>query len=310
MFLTDYSFDISSTMSSKQINFSSTTLVSFLFCFRDLASGCRQCDHVLLLHMQQTKEHILSRFEAKFEDSMIWGSCPLAIAGMGFIALSVMLLAPSYFNWYIYHPGGVEERMIAHAVTKGKLPCNCTLDFLDGTVGIELPNVKIIKNESMLSQTEGRLEWNESRQLALDGELVGDVYLANQSSGALIDLNTINVKDNQLLRLEVTGGSQPDIIRAELLNLKSSTLNDTGLSLGDVIIDSKLSDYVISYNNNLVEPTSEENSFRVHIPSKGEYVLILYLTYQEDGMTNPTNNSATTNGDLTAIYKTFLSVRG
>lgn len=260
--------------------------------------------------MQQTKEHILSRFEAKFEDSMIWGSCPLAIAGMGFIALTSMLLAPSYFNWYIYNPGGVEERIVAHAVTKGKLPCNCTLDFLDGTVGIELPNVKIIKNESMLSQTEGRLEWNESRQLALDGELVGDVYLANQSSGALVDLNTISVKDNQLLRIEVTGGSQPDIVRAELLNLKSSTLNDTGLSLGDVIIDSKLSDYVISYNKNLVEPSSEENSFRVHIPSKGEYILILYLTYQEDGMNNLTNNSATTNGDLTAIYKTFLSVRG
>jgi|GEM_PF-741841 hypothetical protein len=297
-------------MLSKQINFSSTTLVSFLFCFRGLALGCRQCDHVLLLHMQQTKEHILSRFEAKFEDSMIWGSYPLAIAGMGFIVLTSMLLAPSYFNWYIYNPGGVEERMVAYAVTKGKLPCNCTLDFLDGTVGIELPNVKIIKNESMLSQTEGRLEWNESRQLALDGELVGDVYLANQSSGALVDLNTISVKDNQLLRIEVTGGSQPDIVRAELLNLKSSTLNDTGLSLGDVIIDSKLSDYVISYNKNLVEPTSEENSFRVHIPSKGEYILILYLTYQEDGTNNFTNNSATTNGDLTAIYKTFLSVRG
>jgi hypothetical protein len=260
--------------------------------------------------MQQTKEHILSRIEAKFEDNMTWDSRSLAIGGIGLVALSSMLLAPTYYNWYIYHPGGVEERMVAHAVTKGKLPCNCTLDFLDGTVGIELPNVKIIKNESILSQTEGRLEWNESRQLALDGELVGDVYLANQSSGALIDLNNINVKDNQLLRIEVTGGSQPDIMRGELLNLKSSPLNDTGLSIGDVIIDSKLSDYVISYNKNLVEPTSEENSFRVHIPSEGEYALILYLTYQEGGINNPTNNNATTNGNLTAIYKTFLSVRG
>jgi hypothetical protein len=259
--------------------------------------------------MQQTKEHILSRFEAKFEDNMIWGSCSLAIASIGLVALSSMLLAPTYFNWYVYPPGGIEERMVAHAVTKGKFPCNCTLDFLDGTVGIELPNVKIIKNESMLSQTEGRLEWNESRQLALDGELVGDVYLANQSSGALIDLNNINVKHNQLLRIEVTGGSQPDIVRAELLNLKSS-LNDTGLSLGDVIIDSKTSDYVISYNKNLVDQTSEENSFRVHIPSDGEYALILYLTYHEGGINNPANNNVTTNGDLTAIYKTILSVRG
>jgi hypothetical protein len=258
--------------------------------------------------MQRTKEHILSRFEAKFEEYMVRDYYPLGVAGIGVIALSSILLLPTYFIWYVYHPGGVEEKMVAHAVTRGKLPCNCTLDFLDGTVGFELPNVKIIKNESMLSQTEGRLEWNESRQLALDGELVGDVYLANQSSGALIDLNTINVKDNQLLRIEVTGGSQPDIVRAELLNLKSSSLNETGLSLGDVIIDSKLSDYVISYNKTLGEPTSEENSFRVHIPAKGEYALILYLTYQKGGMNNPANNNATTNGDLTAIYKTFFSV--
>jgi hypothetical protein len=257
--------------------------------------------------MQRSKEHILSRLEAKFKD-MIGGYCPLDVTGIGLIALSIILLLPAYFILYIYHLGGIEEKMIAHAVTKGKLPCNCTLDFLDNTMGIELPNVKIIKNESMLSQTEGRLEWNESRQLALDGELVGDVYLANQSSGALIDLNTINVKDNQLLRIEVTGGSQPDSVRAELLNLKSSPLNVTGLSLGDVIIDSKLSDYVISYNKTLDEPTSEENSFRVHVPAKGEYALILYLTYQKGGVNNPPNNNATTNGDLTAIYKTFLSV--
>jgi hypothetical protein len=121
-------------------------------------------------------------------------------------------------------------------------------------------------------------------------------------------LNTINVKDNQLLRIEVTGGSQPDSVRAELLNLKSSPLNETGLSLGDVIIDSKLSNYVISYNKTLDEPTSEENSFRVHIPAKGEYALILYLTYQKGGLNNPPNNNVTTSGDLTAIYKTYLSV--
>jgi hypothetical protein len=271
--------------------------------------GTSLIHHTLLCHMQRTKEHILSRFKAKFEDNVIRSYCPSDIACIGLLALSCILLLPTYFIGYLYHPGGIEEKMVAHAVTKGKLPCNCTLDFLDGTVEFELPNVKIIKNESMLSQTEGRLEWNESRQLALDGELVGSVYLANQSSGALIDLNTINVKDNQLLRIEVTGGSQPDIVRAELFNLKSSPLNETGLSLGDVIIDSKLSDYVISYNKTLDEPTSEENSFRIHIPSKGEYALILYLTYQKSGVNNLTHNNATTNGDLTAIYKTFLSVQ-
>lgn len=255
------------------------------------------------------QEHILSKFEVKFEGNMSRDYCPLGVVSIALIVLSSILLLPTYFIWYPYLPGNIDEKMVALAVTKGKLPCNCTLDILDDTVGFELPNVKIIKNESMLSQTEGRLEWNETRQLALDGVLVSDVYLANQSSGALIDLNTINVKDNQLLRIEVTGGSQPDIVRAELLNLKSTPLGETGLSLGDIIIDNKLSDYIIRYNKTLDEPTSEENSFRVRISAQGEYVLVLYLTYQKSGADNVTTSNITQNGDLTAIYKTFLSVR-
>jgi hypothetical protein len=256
------------------------------------------------------QEHILLKFEAKFEDNRGRDYCPLGVVSIAFIVLSSILLLPTYFIWYPYPPGNIVEKMAAHAVTKGHLLCNCTLDFLDDTVGFELPNVKIIKNESMLSQTEGRLEWNETKQLAPDGVLVSDVYLANQSSGALVDLNTISVEDNQLLRIEVTGGSQPDIVRAELLNLESASLSETGLSLGDVIIDNKLSDYMIHYNKTLDEPTLEENSFRVRIPAQGEYMLILYLTYQKrKDVDNFTTNNVTQNGDLTAVYKTFLSVR-
>ena len=123
---------------------------------------------------------------------------------------------------------------MAHAVSKGKLdPCNCTLDFVDDAVGFELPNVKIIKNESMQSQTEERLEWTASKQLAMDGVLVGvgDIYLANQSSGALVDLNAIRVVDNQALGIEITGGSEPDIVRAEIVNPVEASMSNTGLSL-------------------------------------------------------------------------------
>jgi hypothetical protein len=109
--------------------------------------------------------------------------------------------------------------------------------------------------------------------------------------------------------MEVTGGSQPDIVRAELLNLEPTSLSETGLSLGDVIIDNKISDYIIHYNKTLNEPTLEENSFRVHIPAQGEYMLILYLTYQKSDVDNFTTNNLTQNGYLTAVYKTFLSVR-
>ena len=89
------------------------------------------------------QEHILLKFETKFEDNMSRDYCPLAVVSIAFMVLSSIF--PSYFIWYPYPPGNIDEKM-AHAVTKGKLPCNCTLDFLDDTVGFELPNVKIIKN--------------------------------------------------------------------------------------------------------------------------------------------------------------------
>ena len=235
----------------------------------------------------------------------------LSFVGVTLIGLystvSVLIL---YLIWYPNQPDDIIETILAHAVSKGMLsPCNCTLDFLDDAVGFELPNVKIIKNESMQSQTEGRLEWTASKQLAMDGVLVGDIYLANQSSGALVDLNTIKVVDDQPLGIEITGGSEPDIVRAEIVNPVAASMNNTGLSLGDIVIEKKLMDYTLSYHNKSLDVTAlEGNSFNVRVPRQGDYVLILSLIYKNNSSNNDTANNISHIGDLTAIYKALLSV--
>lgn len=153
-----------------------------------------------------TKEIILLEIEATFNNNMTRHYILLSFLTVILIGLSTIVsVLIFYLIWYPNQPEDIIETTLAHAVSKGKFPCNCTLDFVDDAAGYELPNVKLIKNEFMQSQTEGRLEWTASKQLAMDGVLVGDVYLANQSSDALVDLNTIRVVDNQLLGIEITG---------------------------------------------------------------------------------------------------------
>ena len=222
----------------------------------------------------------------------------------------IVLVLLTYFVWHPNYPRSPIEIESAYAVSKGDYPCNCTLDFVDNVIGFELPNVKIIKSEFMQSRTEGRLEWNESKQLAMDGVLVNDVYLANQSSGALTDLNTIRASNNQLFTIEVSGGSIPDIVKAEVVNLTDASLNNTALTLGGVVIDKKLYEDSFSYSGSAGEPTLHNNSFYIRVPKPGDYALMLSLAYQEDAVNNVAMSNSSQGGDPTAIYKVVLSVRG
>ena len=219
----------------------------------------------------------------------------------------IVLVLLIYFVWHPSYPRSPIEIKSAYAVSIGDYPCNCTLDFLDNAVGFELPNVKIIKSEFMQSRTEGRLEWNESKQLAIEGVLVNDVYLANQSSGAITDLNTIRASNNQLFTVEVSGGSIPDIVKAEVVNLTDAPLNNTALTLGGVVIDKELSEDTFQYSGSA---GLHDNSFYIRVPKPGDYALMLSLTYQEDAVNKVAMSNSSQGGDLTAIYEAVLSVRG
>ena len=219
----------------------------------------------------------------------------------------VILMLTAYYSLNQlndYQEGRIE---VAYGVTKSEFPCNCTLDSVDRRIGFELPKVDVLQSKSEL-----HLEWTESQEMGMDGILVGDTYLGNYSAGDLVDLNIIKVEQNQLLGLEITGGALPDIVSAEILR-PTTNMNRPDLKIGEIVVDKKVSDSFVFFNNSLNEPTIEQNSFRVETePQGGDFILLVSLlyNYQPSNIRNGTVSTSQTepNSNFIAIYKSVLSV--
>jgi hypothetical protein len=196
----------------------------------------------------------------------------------------------------------------AYGVSKGEIPCNCILDIADLRSGFELPKVEL-----MQSPTEQPLDWAESKEIGMDGILVGNTYLGNYSAGDLVDLNTVKVSQNQLLGLEITDGTLPDIMRTEIIN-STTSMNRTDLKIGEIIIDKKISESNLLFNKSIKEPTLDQNSFRVQVPPQGgDFVIIVSLLYNKPYNSSTFNTTTLTESNpvrLTGIYKGVISVAG
>jgi len=196
----------------------------------------------------------------------------------------------------------------AYGVSKGEIPCNCILDIADLRSGFELPKVEL-----MQSPTEQPLDWAESKEIGMDGILVGNTYLGNYSAGDLVDLNTVKVSQNQLLGLEITDGTLPDIVRTEIIN-STTSMNRTDLKIGEIIIDKKISESNLLFNKSIKEPTLDQNSFRVQVPPQGgDFVIIVSLLYNKPYNSSTFNTTTLTESNpvrLTGIYKGVMSVAG
>jgi hypothetical protein len=196
----------------------------------------------------------------------------------------------------------------AYGVSKGEIPCNCILDIADLRSGFELPKVEL-----MQSPTEQPLDWAESKEIGMDGILVGNTYLGNYSAGDLVDLNTVKVSQNQLLGLEITDGTLPDIVRTEIIN-STTSMNRTDLKIGEIIIDKKISESNLLFNKSIKEPTLDQNSFRVQVPPQGgDFVIIVSLLYNKPYTSSTFNTTTLTESNpvrLTGIYKGVISVAG
>jgi hypothetical protein len=196
----------------------------------------------------------------------------------------------------------------AYGVSKGEIPCNCILDIADLRSGFELPKVEL-----MQSPTEQPLDWAESKEIGMDGILVGNTYLGNYSAGDLVDLNTVKVSQNQLLGLEITDGTLPDIMRTEIIN-STTSMNRTDLKIGEIIIDKKISESNLLFNKSIKEPTLDQNSFRVQVPPQGgDFVIIVSLLYNKPYTSSTFNTTTLTESNpvrLTGIYKGVISVAG
>jgi len=196
----------------------------------------------------------------------------------------------------------------AYGVSKGEIPCNCILDIADLRSGFELPKVEL-----MQSPTEQPLDWAESKEIGMDGILVGNTYLGNYSAGDLVDLNIIRVSKNQLLGLEITDGTLPDIVRTEIIN-STTSMNGSDLKMGEIIIDKKISESNLLFNKSIKEPTLDQNSFRVQVPPQGgDFVIIVSLLYNKPYNSSTFNTTTLTESNpvrLTGIYKGVISVAG
>ena len=218
----------------------------------------------------------------------------------------IILILTAGISYSLNHLNDYPEEKIkvAYGVTKSEFPCNCTLDSVERMAGFELPKVDVLQSKSEL-----HLEWTESQELGMDGILVGNTYLGNYSAGDLANLNIIRVGQNQLLGLEITGGALPDIVSAEILR-PTTNMNRPDLKIGEIVIDKKISDSFVFFNNSLKEPTIEQNSFRVE-PQGGDFILLVSLlyNYQPSNIKNGTTTTQTEpNSSFVAIYKSVLSV--
>jgi len=76
---------------------------------------------------------------------------------------------------------------------------------------VTIPGVRLLKHETLLSQTEGGLSWIAIKPTHLMSILMKDFSLGNFSSGtgATVALNTINVSPNESLGVKISGGTLP-----------------------------------------------------------------------------------------------------
>ncbi len=102
-------------------------------------------------------------------------------------------------------------RFSSRRKTTAGIRCNCMIDYTtgghsnDNTTGITIPGVRLLKHETLLSQTEGGLSWIAIKPTHLMSILMKDFSLGNFSSGtgATVALNTINVSPNESLGVKI-----------------------------------------------------------------------------------------------------------
>jgi hypothetical protein len=193
----------------------------------------------------------------------------------------------------------------AQSVPVGK--CNCILDSTSyasapskNLTGLTIPSVDILKNETVVSATEGSLSWITDKGTELLGVLSDNYFLGNFSrgTGRTVALNMLDTKQNESLGIEVSGGSMPDQMKAEIIQ---ASVDKNGTLAEITTVGPKVAEVPIAYDATLEEPTSDKNSLNVNVPAPGDYLLLLELSYNGTGPI-----SSLSSKPLTLVYETVL----
>ena len=145
------------------------------------------------------------------------------------------------------------------------------------------------------------MSWKAVRSLQLVSIITPNFILGNFSSGTAssVALNTLNVKMNDSLGLQVTGGTIPTQVNAKIIKAavnKNGTLEDTK------IIGKKIIEFPFQFNSTSNTVGSNTKSITINISEPGDYLLLISLTYNS----RDRNQEAIS---LLAIYESVLTVK-
>lgn len=210
--------------------------------------------------------------------------------------------------------------------------CNCIIDLttnsssghFNNITGLTIPRVKILKNETLMSQTEGRLSWIAIKSTQLMGVLTNGIFLGNftgTGTSFTVPLNTINVKPNESLSVEISGGTipSPTAVKVEIVKAKvnvNGTLEEIRTAVNNTV------QLYLHYNNMIKKPALGINQFLVNVKQPGYYLLLISLGYDVKPYSNNNINFNSTdkkenflgNGQikypppLIAIFESVLNV--
>jgi hypothetical protein len=197
----------------------------------------------------------------------------------------------------------------AQSVPSGE--CNCILDSTSyasapssNLTGLTIPSVDLLKNETVVSATEGNLSWITDKGTELLGVLSDNYFLGNFSrgTGRTVALNMLDTKQNESFGIEVSGGSLPDQMKAEIIQ---ASVDKNGTLAEIKTLGPRIAEVPIAYDATLEEPTSDKNRLNVNVPNPGDYLLLLELSYNGTGTTSSLSSSSSSK-PLTLVYETVL----
>ena len=135
--------------------------------------------------------------------------------------------------------------------------CNCVLDSTsyasvpsNNVTGLTIPSVDLLKNETVVSATEGNLSWVTEKGTELLGVLSENYFLGNFSrgTGRTVALNMLDIKQNESIGIEVSGGSFPDSMKAEIIQ---ASVNKNGTLAEITTTGPKVAEVPILYDETL-----------------------------------------------------------
>ena len=182
--------------------------------------------------------------------------------------------------------------------------CNCTADYIatnpDNLTTMTIPRLNIVKTEILDSQTEGHLAWKAIKSTVLMNVITDNFLLANFSTGtgSTVALNTINVKPNESLGIQLSG-KIPDAAKAEIV---TASVNENG-TMKDVKPAEKIHEYELQYDKATKKLVSGKNDLVVNLDEPGYYLVVISLSF---GSHHGNNINKTTG--LTGVYETLLKV--